>query len=318
MATPYLGIEIGGTKLQLVAGFGSGAIQRRRRFDVARELGAEGIRAQIESALPELMSLAAPKGIGVGFGGPVEVRKGRIATSHQIEGWSGFDFKSWLESASGLPVVVDNDGNVAALGEATCGAGVDLNPVFYVTMGSGVGGGLVADGFIYHGASPGESEMGHLRLDREGTIVEHRCSGWAVDRRIRAELKAGAEGELVRSLIADGFGSGKEGGEARFLGPAVTSGDALACRILRDVAADLSFALSHVVHLFHPAVIILGGGLSKVGEPLRLAVEEALPGGLMEVFRPGPKVVLAELGEDAVPVGALVLAGQILGQKSSP
>ena len=70
---------------------------------------------------------------------------------------------------------------MAALGEAMRGAGVGFNPVFYVTLGSGVGGGLVVDGRIYHGAKPGEAEIGHVRLDRNGTIVEARCSGWAVD-----------------------------------------------------------------------------------------------------------------------------------------
>jgi glucokinase len=175
-----------------------------------------------------------------------------------------------------------------------------LIPCFYVTLGSGVGGGLVVDGHIYHGAAPGESEIGHLRLDAAGTIVEHRCSGWAVDRKIRQRTKPG-------SVLAGLIGS-TAGGEARHLARALELKDATAQEILTETARDLAFALSHVVHLFHPAVIVLGGGLSLMGEPLRRAVAGALPGFVMEVFHPGPEVRLAALGEDAVPMGCLLSA----------
>jgi glucokinase len=87
-----------------------------------------------------------------------------------------------------VPVQVDNDANTAALAEGVRGAGKHSNPVFYVTLGSGVGGGLAVNGAIFHGAIPGEAEIGHVRLDKSGTIVEKRCSGWAVDRRIREAL----------------------------------------------------------------------------------------------------------------------------------
>jgi glucokinase len=207
----------------------------------------------------------------------------------------------WLGELAGAPVVVDNDANVAALGEALCGAGVGFSPVFYVTLGSGVGGGLVADGKIYHGAKPGEAEIGHVRLDRKGTIVEARCSGWAVDARIR-ELKAKEPGSLLARLAGQGVG-----GEAKHLAAAWQQGDAAARRLLRETTEDLAFGLSHVVHLFHPEIIILGGGLSGVGEPLRTSVESALRQFMMEAFAPGPRIALAALGEDAVPVGALKL-----------
>jgi glucokinase len=201
-------------------------------------------------------------------------------------------------------VAVDNDANTAALGEALSGAGRGYSPVFYVTMGSGVGGGLVVNGSIYHGAKPGEAEIGHLRLDREGTIVESRCSGWAVDQRIRSARAANPQ-SLLCKLIGE-----QAGGEARYLAAAVTAKDTLAIKILNETAEDIAFALSHVGHLFHPEVMVLGGGLSLVGEPLRAAVAEALPRFLMEAFHPAPTVALAGLGEDVVPTGALWLAIQ--------
>jgi glucokinase len=181
----YFGIEIGGTKLQIAAGVGAGVITRRERLNVDPQKGASGIRHQIESILPGFLDLFEPQAVGIGFGGPVDWQTGRIARSHQIEGWADFDLADWLRSIVNKPTFVDNDANVAALGEAFRGAGIGSNPVFYVTLGSGVGGGLIINGQIYHGAKPGESEVGHLRLDRQGTTLESRCSGWAVDAKIR-------------------------------------------------------------------------------------------------------------------------------------
>ena len=302
MPRMLVGIEIGGTKLQLVLGDGTGAIHDRRRFAVARDAGGEGIRRQIAATLSPLLERQPVQAIGVGYGGPVNWRTGQVCCSHHVEGWSDFPLGGWLRERSGLPVAVDNDANVAALGEALAGAGRGRSPVLYVTLGSGVGGGLVVGERIYHGAVPGEVEIGHVRLDRSGATVESQCSGWAVDRKVRAAAMAEPGGVLARLT------AGMSGGEARQLGAALAAGDAAARRILEATAQDLAFGLSHAVHLLHPELIVLGGGLSLLGEPLRAAVASALPPFLMDAFQPGPDVMLARLGEDAVPVGALLLA----------
>lgn len=299
-----LGIEIGGTKLQLVLGDAAGNLTEREKLTVEPAGGAKGIREQLRGAIAQLRRQCVISSVGVGFGGPVNWRTGRICRSHQIEGWSEFDLAGWMAEITQAPVRVDNDANVAALGEAKRGAGSQSNPVFYVTLGSGVGGGLVIDGKIYHGALPGEAEIGHVRLDREGTIVESRCSGWAVDARIR-RLRTEAPASLLNKLT-----EGTSSGEARFLAQALEQGDEAAKRVLSETAGDLAFALSHVVHLFHPEIIILGGGLSRVGEPIRSAVELALRDFIMDAFSPGPRIRLAGLGEDAVPIGALELAAR--------
>ena len=160
-----LGIEIGGTKLQLVAGDAQGRILDRRRFSVDPAAGGEGIRARIAAALPDLVAKHDPAALGVGFGGPVDWQTGRIECSHQVAGWHEFPLGDWLRGIVPFPVAVENDANVAALGEALHGAGRGSDPVFWINMGSGVGGGLVVDGKLYHGAKPGEAEIGHVRLD---------------------------------------------------------------------------------------------------------------------------------------------------------
>lgn len=300
-----LGIEIGGTKLQVCAGTAEGKLIERFRLTVDPARGGAGIRQQLEGLLPKVIARFHPVSAGVGFGGPVDWRTGQICCSHQIEGWGEFPFGSWLGSLTGLPVAIDNDANVAALGEGLTGAGAWKNPVFYVTLGSGVGGGLVVDGKIYHGACPGESEIGHVRLDKSGAIVEERCSGWAIDKRVRAAARSAPNSVLGRAI------AGVDGHESKCLSPALQAGDPLAADILRELSEDLAFALSHVAHLFHPEMIVLGGGLSLIGEPLRATVAEFLPRFVMKAFAPSPRVALAAHGEDAVPIGALLLAKEI-------
>jgi glucokinase len=298
----FLGIEIGGTKLQVVIGDQNALILHRWRFNVAREQGGRGIRARLRRRLPDILKQHRPQAVGVGFGGPVDWRTGRICCSHQIEGWADFELGDWLGELCRIPVRIENDSNLAALGEAHCGNGRGFDPVLYTNAGSGVGGGLVVNGAIYHGDTPGEVEIGHLRLNKQGDTVESLCSGWAVDRRIRELKRRG-----VKSVLCDLIGR-EAGGEARYLARAVEAGDRAARKVLAEVVDDWAFGLSHAVHIAHPQVIVLGGGLSLIGEPLRAAVAQALPKYVMQAFHPVPVLKLATLGEDTVTTGALVLA----------
>jgi glucokinase len=301
----FLAIEIGGTKLQMALGDAGGHIEKRWRAAVDRQEGAPGIRNKLSALLTEsIEAYPSIQAIGVGFGGPVHWKTGAIACSHQIEGWSGFPLADWLQQTTQRTVLVDNDANVAALAEAVRGSGQGAQLVFYVTLGSGVGGGLAVNHSIYHGAVPGESEIGHVRLNTEGDTVESRCSGWAVDRRLRQHRDLHGQDRLS-ALMAK-----HPGCESRCLSEALAAGIPDAQRILSATANDLALGLSHVVHLMHPEVIVLGGGLSLVGEPLRAEVALALGRHIMEIFLPGPAIRLASLGEDVVPTGALILAGR--------
>lgn len=130
--------------------------------------------------------------MGVGFVGPVDGETGKVSTSFQIDGWAGINLADWLRDQTQAQTIrIENDANVAALGEALHGAGRGYRHVFYVTVGSGIGGGMVVDGQIYHGAKPGEAELGHLWLmppteaSPGGQTLEETCSGWAIDRQIR-------------------------------------------------------------------------------------------------------------------------------------
>jgi glucokinase len=174
--------------------------------------------------------------------------------------------------------------------------------VFYVTIGSGVGAGLIINKKIYYGAEPGEMEFGHVRLDRSGATIQDKCSGWAVNQKIKDVLSDNPI-TLLHSLCKQ-FPEH----EAKALGEALASNDIIAHRIVSETMNDLSFGLSHAVHLLHPDVIILGGGLSLLGEILVREVENFLPDYLMDAFQPGPSIRLSSLKESAVPLGAISLA----------
>lgn len=307
-----LGIEIGGTKLQLVKAGAQGSIEEHVRFEIDPASGAAGICRQLQEGLLRLRASTDIAAIGVGFGGPVDWKTGCIRTSHQVNGWADFNLAHWLSEQTGKPVAVENDANTAALAEALHGSGKAYQRVFYMTIGSGIGGGFILNNEIYHGRHPGEAEVGHLRLNKEGKTLEEQCSGWAVDKKIREAIRQEPEGFLAALAQQQAV----RGHEATLLKTALEEKDATARKILHETADDLAFALSHVVHLFHPDVLILGGGLSLLKEHLARPVEERLLKYVMQAFSPPPPVLIAALEENAVPLGAIELAKKKLLQSS--
>lgn len=298
-----VGIEIGGTKLQVVAGDDACQILEKFQFKVDASNGAARIRNKIEETLSKIDPRAV-RGIGVGFGGPVNYLTGDVARSFQVDGWSGFNIIDWLKNIIDTTISVDNDANVAALGETLFGAGKDFQKVLYITLGSGVGGGFVINQTIYHGRLPGEIEIGHIRLDKSGKTLESSCSGWAVDKKIRESIKSDATGML------SGMAENLKRGEAIVLLEALEAKDPAAWKIFNEVTDDLAFGLSHAVHLLNPDAIVIGGGLSNLGNILVSALEGKIAAYLMRPFIPAPPIFTALLKEMTVPVGALALARQ--------
>ncbi|HEY5511331.1 MAG TPA: ROK family protein [Prolixibacteraceae bacterium] len=299
----YLGIEIGGTKFQAVIGDSRAKIVDRYRANVERNLGGAGIREEIKKAITTLNKYK-PVAIGVGFGGPVDFENGKICTSHQISGWNNYPLASWLGKLTGLPVQVDNDANTAALAEALIGSSKKARRIFYVTLGSGMGGGMILNGQIFHGEKPGEAEIGMMPFDRNSNTMESQCCGWSVDNKIHEFARANPTSAIAKLT------KGMSGGESKYLSSAIAEGDSGVLKILDETADNIAFALSYVVLLFHPKVIIIGGGLSLIGAPLFKRINESLPKYVVKSFHPVPEVKIAEHGEDVVCIGALLLAQQ--------
>ena len=311
----YLGIEIGGTKLQLGLGEGDGALVSLWRANVDVAAGAEGIRRQIGAAVPELLTQCGidrqqVHGIGVGFGGPVDDTARAVIKSHQIEGWDKFPLVNWLTEKLGWPAVLGNDADVAGLAEALFGAGQGLSPIFYVTIGSGIGGGFIVNGEIYRGVGLGAAEIGHLRIFEPKTktidILEHYASGWAIGRapELIMNYRLGDDAVPFWSTPEDLAAL-----TANDVARAAAAGNKLALRILDGAWEALSEALCHVITLLCPRRIVIGGGVALMGEtllfePLRAKVAA-------RVFKPFAgcyDIVPARLGEEMVVHGALALA----------
>jgi glucokinase len=322
----FLGIEIGGTKLQLGLGRGDGRLLAldRRLVDPAR--GAEGILREIVDRFGPLVrgidrEPATVKAVGIGFGGPVDVEGGVVTTSHQVSGWDKFALVDWVRRALGIHVVaLQNDADTAGLAEARFGARVGYSPVLYVTIGSGIGGGLIIDGQIYRGSGSGAVEIGHLWVTpKNGTDgsprrLEDVASGWAITRSARTVVEqVVAERRQDETLLrlADG---NPESVTTRTVAQAASEGDRVALELL-DAAADaLAQGLGHAVTLLAPRRVILGGGVSLIGETLWLApIRRRLNQLVFPPFREGLEVVAATLGEEVVVHGALALARAALG-----
>jgi len=292
-----VGIEIGGTKLQAGVGSGDGRLVALARRTVDPRKGGAGIREQIPSIVDEALAKAGCPirdvvGVGVGFGGPVDTKRGRILVSHQIDGWSDFPLREWLAKKVEVPVVLQNDAKTAAFAEATLGAGKGLGRIFYITVGSGVGGGLVTDGVPDVGQGLGAGEIGHTWVPDPDTgkpeKLEHVASGWSIGKRGSRRLGRQLSGAEVAALAA--------------------GGDPVARKTVEESAEALAIGIGNVLALLHPERFIVGGGVSLMGElwwgPLQRALAERYA---FKPFAHAFDVVPAALGEEVVVIGAVQL-----------
>ena len=320
-ATPsLLGIEIGGTKLQLALGPGDGTIIGLERRVIRPEAGADGLLDQVAEAYRRLVGPGrAPAAVGIGFGGPVDVDRGLILKSHQVEGWDGFDLAGWTRQTLGIPLVaIQNDADTAGLGEARLGAGRGHSPIFYVTIGSGIGGGLIVDGEIYRGSGLGGSEVGHLWVDDPvvgSRRLEDVASGWAIGLAGRDVFAEGERAGVLESLAR----GDRSAVDAPLVAEAARRGDARALSILATATRSLGRSLAHVVTLLGPKRVILGGGVSLLGEDLWFRpIREELDARVFGPFRGTFEVVAASLGEAVVLHGALGLARDLRDREVDP
>lgn len=307
-----LGIEIGGTKLQLGVGDGSSAkLAELQRRDIVPEQGAAGILRQIEQLGRFLLQRHTIDRIGIGFGGPVQA--GVVTRSHQIHGWDNFPLGAWCEECLGRPTVVGNDCDVAALAEARLAAGRGGRTVFYVTVGTGVGGGLVIDGRLHGAGRPAVAEIGHLRpgpsARAPGETVESLASGWGIASSFRRLTAVGKGTDDERAALRQRWGEQLDGLTAKDVAQLAAQGQGPAQAALQQALETLGWAIAQVVTLLAPDVVVVGGGVSLLGEqqffaPLRAEVERYVFPPLRGSYR----LVPAGLGELAVVCGALVLA----------
>jgi glucokinase len=285
-----LGFDVGGTKVLGVALDDAHAVVNEIRVPTP-----DRAAALVDALVTVARRLApTPRSIGVGIAGLIG-RDGRVRVSPHIAEAPQLDLPRQLAAALGVPVVVDNDANVAAWGEAQLGAGRGEDDVVLVTLGTGIGTGIVLDGRLVHGTHGFAGEGGHVIVDRRGSRhVTGLPGAWE-------QYGSGtALGALAR---AHGIADSDEAFTAR-----VAAGDAPALAVLDTFAREVAVGVAGLAAVLDPAVIILGGGVSEIGEPLRARVEAQLPDLLIgAAYRTRLRLVLATLGERAGAIGAALL-----------
>lgn len=299
-----LGIEIGGTKIQAAVGSpNSTKLVEVLRQKVEPQKGADGILTQVKAMGQDLVSRHSIEKIGIGFGGPIDRVSGMIYKSHQVNGWDGFNLIKWSESAFGILTVVANDCDVAALAESKLGAGKDYDSVFYLTVGTGIGGGFVVRGEMAGASRPAIAEIGHMRLGPTATspnqTVESICSGTGIAH--RAQHLQANKGFFPNIKPVDLT--------AEFIGKLSESGDSQANELLSETVRTLGWAVAQVITLNAPEMVIIGGGVSLIAEsrflnPLREQIATFVFPGLSDSYR----VHSAMLGEEVVLFGAIQIA----------
>jgi glucokinase len=222
-----------------------------------------------------------PHACGIGFGGPVDYPSQTVTLSTHVEGWARYPLVDNIRELTQAPVVMDNDANVGALGEATFGAGRGHNPLFYMTLSTGIGGGIVIDGRIYRGGDSFAGEIGHLNIEPAGPpclcgsngCYERMCCGLWLERDY---------GRPAKELLQDP-------------------------EFVRRYVVHLARGLKAALMLLNPARIVIGGGISKAGDRLFIPLREELGRQMTSWSRARRDVVPAELADDSVLFGTLAL-----------
>ncbi|MDR6194388.1 ROK family protein [Siphonobacter sp. SORGH_AS_0500] len=297
----YLGIEIGSGKLHLAVADETNTVLEQIRHAVTPEQTADDHRNLLETSIGDLHTRYRFASVCVGFSGPVDWQQGKTIRSYRVNGWANFDLSDWLEDILRCPCKIENDANLAALAEALQGSGKNYPTVFYLKLGYGIGGGLIQKGQIYHGARPGESEIGKIRLDRSGTTLENVASIRSIVEKIKTEVTEHPDTDLAKAFSENNVND--------YLTKNIGQ-DAWATQVMQETADHLAFGLSHVIHLLHPDLIIIGGGFLPLSDHLRSVIEKILPTYVVEAFRPLPKLAMAQLADEAVVRGALLVARQ--------
>jgi glucokinase len=310
--TPTVGLDIGGTKVLGVLLDHKGNVLRERR----RLSPHAGVDALVGTATTIVEELALPESpVGVGAAGLVN-HDGKILYSPNLPTIREAPLQDALAAATRHPLVVDNDANVAARGEIAYGAARGLRHVLVVTLGTGIGGGMLLDGELYRGAHGFGAEIGHITVERGGPLCacgelghwEAIASGSALGRMARELIERGGGARILAAANGDA-----DEVTAVHVATAARAGDADARALLDEYADNVALGLAALANVLDPEVIVISGGLVGLGpllfDPLRVAFVQHIEGGQ---YRPDTPIVPAELGERAGAVGAAVLARELL------
>ena len=309
-----IGVDVGGTNVKIALVDKKGEIKFPKTVPTRAEMGYEYTIGNIQQSIKDLISEAgieksSLEGIGFGFPGQIDCDKGIVRLAPNIPGWVNVPIAEIMQKEFNVPVKVDNDVRCAALAELNYGAGVGCKNLICITVGTGIGSGLIVNGKLVRGASNAAGEIGHIKLEMNGGPL-CGCGDTGC-------LEAFASGPSIVAMANDYIRGGKsakfremaEGGAITpyIVCEAAKAGDPVAKRIFTIMGEYIGIGLASVVNLLNPEKIIIGGGVADAGDILLAPLTETLKKRAMKIAGSAVQVVPAELGNTAGVIGASLL-----------
>jgi glucokinase len=313
---PILGVDIGGTKVAvgLVSHDGTILAQGRQPMlaNGTAEAALQAVTGAIDSLLPSAVS--GIQSIGICAPGPLDPVTGVILNPPNVPCWRNFPLAEKIASIYHLPVKLDNDANAAALAETRWGAARGYRYVFYATIGTGIGTGIVLDGRIFHGNTGSAGEGGHVSIDYRGPLcacgkrgcIEILAAGPAIGARARGKLTAAQSSSLILNLAKGDVASVT----SELVGQAYAAGDPLAREILEETVELLTVWLGNIVDLLDPDVLVMGGGVAVMLKPFFGEIKNRLPSWCVNPSASEIPLVMAHYGADAGIAGGAALCSE--------
>ncbi|MES9685714.1 glucokinase [Bacillus sp. AFS001701] len=319
MAKMIVGVDLGGTSIKLALLTNNGEFIDKWEVPTDKSDRGKHIPKTITIAIEEkLKQMAKTKediaGIGIGAPGSVRLEDGLIFAAVNL-GWVNFPLKEILEKESGIPVIVDNDANIAAVGEMWKGAGNGAKDVVMVTLGTGVGGGVIVNGDVAHGISGSAGEIGHITVQLENGVLcncgktgclETISSATGIARIANEKLQNTTKETVLKEMSNDSPITAKDVFEA------YSNGDEVAEEIVNHVMRYLALVLAGVGNTLNPENIIIGGGVSNAGELLLKPLKKYFDEFAFTTVRDSTKLSIAKLGNDAGAIGAAYLVKKFI------
>jgi glucokinase len=309
-----VGVDLGGTQIRAALADEEGRILRRTSCLTLAEEGLEPVMGRIEGAIYGVMGSTdrgQVQGIGIVAPGPSDPWKGIIMKAPNLSGWKNVPLKDLVEEEFRLPVFVGNDANLAALAEQRFGAGRGIADLIYITVSTGIGGGIIADNRLLLGAQGFAAEVGHQTVEAHGPrcncgnigCLEALAAGPAIARHARELIRDGAE-TAITNLVGDDL----DKITAKEVNRAAQAGDPVAIEIFCQAGFYIGVGIVNLLHLFNPSLIIIGGSVAKAGdllfEPIRATVRER---AMASYYWEHTPIVPATLGDDVGLLGAVAL-----------
>jgi len=313
-----IGVDLGGTKIHTALAAGDGHILAETRVPTETKNGPSHVIGRIIATVEQVRAQAGVSSgfidaVAVGSPGPLDIASGVIHFAPNL-GWRGIPLKKLLQERLQAKVMIDNDANLAALGEHVYGAGRGMDNMVYITVSTGIGGGLILNGRLYHGTTDEAGEIGHITVLPDGPLcscggrgcLESVSSGTAIAREARRLVERGKGLNILARA-----GNEPDGISAVTVAEAAAGGDPEAVSIISHAARFLGVGVANLINLLNPDMIVLGGGVMEIGEPIWQGVRTEVEARVLGAACAHVQVVPAGLGRRSGVLGAVALALQL-------